>query len=360
MLRDTDRRHTESHTREGQVKILVTGGAGFIGSNFIRMYLKRHPESEIVNLDKLTYAGNPENLRAIEDHPGYSFIHGDICDPDAVENAIKGCDAVVNFAAETHVDRSIGDPMGFLKTDVFGVYVLIEAAMKHDTERFVQISTDEVYGPALGEPFPEDAPLNPRNPYSASKAGGELLARSYFTTYDFPVIITRGANNVGPNQYPEKAVPLFTTNAVEDMPLPLYGSGDQERDYTHVHDHCTGVEIVLARGVPGEVYNIGAGNHMRNIDMARLILRELAKPERLITHVRDREGHDFRYAIDASKLRELGWQPEFDAESAIVDAVRWYVEHAEWWKPIKSGEFRRYYEQQYGARLREAGRGNSV
>ena len=336
------------------MRLLVTGGAGFIGSNFVKHYLSAHSDAEIVNLDKLTYAGNPENLREVETDPRYRFVRGDICDADVVDDLTNGVDAVVNFAAETHVDRSIGDPSGFLKTDVFGVYVLLEAARRHGAAMFVQISTDEVYGPTLGDPVREDAPLSPRNPYSASKAGGELLARSYFTTYGYPVIVTRAANNVGPNQYPEKVLPLFVTNAIDGEPLPLYGSGEQERDYMHVHDHCTALDLILEKGVPGEVYNISAGNHMRNIDMARLILRELGKSEDLIVHVRDREGHDFRYAIDSTKLRKLGWEPAYDAEAAIRDAVRWYVDNEAWWRPIKSGEFREYYERQYGERLREA------
>jgi len=337
------------------MRILVTGGAGFIGSNFIRLYMKRHPDCEIVNLDKLTYAGNLENLRDVQNDPRYGFVKGDICDSDVVARAMRGVGAVVNFAAETHVDRSIGDPSGFLKTDIFGVHVLLEAARAEGVERFIQISTDEIYGVATDEPFTEDAPMDPRNPYSASKAGGELLAHSYFTTYDFPVIVTRGANNVGPNQYPEKVIPLFTTNAIEDRPLPLYGSGEQERDYTHVLDHCTGIEAVMDRGEPGATYNIGAGNHMKNIDMARLILKELGKPEELIVHVEDRAGHDFRYAIDSTKLTALGWEPSFDAEEAILSAVRWYVDNPDWWQPIKSGEFREYYEKQYGKRLEDAG-----
>jgi dTDP-glucose 4,6-dehydratase len=349
-------RHDVPTTRQEDtpLRILVTGGAGFIGSNFVKLYLARHPDCEIVNLDKLTYAGNLENLREIEKDPRHRFVRGDICDATVVGEVMRGVNAAVNFAAETHVDRSIGDPSGFLKTDIFGVHVLLEAARKEGVGTFIQISTDEVYGPALGKPLAEDAPLSPRNPYSASKAGGELLARSYCTTYGFPVIITRGANNVGPNQYPEKVVPLFTTNALEDLPLPLYGSGDQERDYTHVHDHCTAIELILEKGRPGEIYNVGAGNHMKNIDMARLILKELRKPESLITHVRDREGHDVRYAIDSRKLRSLGWKPQYNAEQAVSDAVHWYAEHPAWWKPIKSGEFREYYEKQYRARLTEA------
>lgn len=337
------------------MKILVTGGAGFIGSNFIRLYLAGHPDCRVVNLDKLTYAGNLENLRDVESDPRYRFVRGDICDGAAVGAVMAGVDAVVNFAAETHVDRSIGDPAGFLRTDVFGVHVLLESARAHGVGRFIQISTDEVYGPTTGAAFREDAPLSPRNPYSASKAGGELLARSYFTTYGFPVIVTRGANTVGSNQYPEKVLPLFTTNAIENTPLPLYGSGEQERDYTHVFDHCAGVELVLEKGEPGGVYNIGAGNHMRNIDLARLILGEIGKPESLIVHVRDREGHDVRYAIDSSKLRALGWEPRYDARAAVLDAVRWYAANPDWWRRIKSGEFRTYYERQYSERLREAG-----
>jgi dTDP-glucose 4,6-dehydratase len=338
------------------VRILVTGGAGFIGSHFVRMTLERHRHVEVVNLDKLTYAGNLENLRDVEGDPRYRFVHGDICDRSIVEDLARGVDVVVNFAAETHVDRSIGDPSGFLMTDVFGVHVLLEAARKQGVKRFVQISTDEVYGPALGPAFTEEDRLNPRNPYAASKAGGELLAASYFTTYGTPVIVTRAANSVGPNQYPEKALPLFTTNAMEDKPLPLYGSGDQERDYMYVADHCAAIDLLILRGQPGEVYNIGAGNHMRNIDMARLILQELGKPEDLIRHVRDREGHDFRYAVDSRKIRALGWAPSRNAEAAIRDAVRWYVENPGWWRPIKSGEFREFYERQYRERFEEAGR----
>ncbi|MBD3348023.1 MAG: dTDP-glucose 4,6-dehydratase [Candidatus Eisenbacteria bacterium] len=337
------------------MRILVTGGAGFIGSHFIRCYLAEHPDAEVVNLDKLTYAGNLENLRDFEDDARYHFMKGDICDYGVVEEAIHGVDVVVNFAAETHVDRSIGDPEGFLKTDVFGVHVLLESARAHDVRLFVQISTDEVYGPTMDDPFAEDAPLTPRNPYSASKAGGEMLARSYFTTYGYPVIVTRAANNIGPNQYPEKVVPLFATNAIEDKPLPLYGSGDQERDYMYVTDHCAALDLIIEKGVPGETYNIGAGNHMKNVEMAKLVLRELGKSVDLITHVRDREGHDFRYAVDSTKLMELGWEPEYDAETAIRRTVRWYAEHPEWWKPLKSGEFREYYEKQYSKRLEEAG-----
>jgi dTDP-glucose 4,6-dehydratase len=350
-----DRPITETQSRSYTLRILVTGGAGFIGSHFIRCYLEWHDDAEIVNLDKLTYAGNLENLRDVEDDARYTFVKGDICDPATVEEVMEGIDVVVNFAAETHVDRSIGDPEGFLITDIFGVHVLLESARANEVGRFVQISTDEVYGPTTDRPFREEDPLTPRNPYSASKAGGEMLARSYFTTYGYPVIVTRAANNIGPNQYPEKVVPLFVTNALEDEPLPLYGSGDQERDYMHVEDHCSALDLIIERGTPGEIYNIGAGNHMKNIDMARLVLAELGKPDDLIVHVRDREGHDFRYAVDSTKLRALGWKPRYDAEAALRSTVRWYVDNPDWWKPLKSGEFREYYEKQYRTRLEEAG-----
>jgi dTDP-glucose 4,6-dehydratase len=335
------------------LRLLVTGGAGFIGSNFVRHYLSVHEDCEVVNLDKLTYAGNLENLRDVENDARYTFVHGDICDAGTVEDVMDGVDAVINFAAETHVDRAIGDPSSFLRTDIFGVHVLLEEAKARAVGRFVQISTDEVYGPTEGEPLSEEAALRPRNPYSASKAGGELLARSYFATYGLPVIVTRASNNVGPFQYPEKVVPLFATNAIDDEPLPLYGDGLQERDYMHVSDHVTALDLILEEGVPGEVYNIGAGNHMQNVDMARLVVAELGKPERLITHVRDREGHDVRYAIDSSKLRSLGWAPTRGAESSIRDAVRWYARNEAWWRPLKSGEFREYYERQYGRRFEE-------
>jgi len=331
--------------------ILVTGGAGFIGSNFIRWMLHRHPECRIVNLDKLTYAGNLDNLRDVEVDARYAFIQGDIADPAAVAEAMPGCEVVVNFAAESHVDRSIEDPEAFLRSNMLGVNTLLLEARKLGVRLFVQISTDEVYGPALERDFLESDPINPSSPYSASKAGGELLARSYWVTYGFPVIVTRAANNIGPYQYPEKVVPLFATNAMEGKPLPIYGDGLQERDYMHVLDHCAALEILLDRGRPGEIYNVGAGNHLRNIDMARLLLAELGKPETLLEHVADRPGHDRRYAVNADKLRALGWQPRYDAQAAVRDTVRWYADHPEWWRPIKEGEhYRRYYERLYGHR----------
>jgi dTDP-glucose 4,6-dehydratase len=327
--------------------ILVTGGAGFIGSNFIHLLLARRSTVEIVNLDKLTYAGNLANLQDIENDVRYRFVKGDICDAAIVKEAMAGCDTVVNFAAETHVDRSIDDPDAFLRTNIFGVQVLLEEARRVGVQRFIQISTDEVYGSIDEGEFKETDLLNPRSPYSAAKAGGELLARAFWTTYDLPVIVSRAANNIGPYQYPEKVVPLFVTNALEDKELPIYGDGLQRRDYMHVYDHCAAIDLLLDKGIPGEIYNIGAGNELPNIEMARLLLSELNKPESLIRHVTDRPGHDRRYAVNASKLHNLGWQPEYNATRALSETIRWYVEHRNWWEPIKSGEFRRYYERMY-------------
>lgn len=263
---------------------------------------------------------------------------------------MAGCEVVVNFAAESHVDRSIEDPLGFLRTDIFGVQVLLEEARRIGVKRFIQISTDEVYGSIDEGTFKETDVLNPSSPYSASKAGGELLARAYWTTYGTPVIITRAANNIGPYQYPEKVVPLFVTNAMEDKELPLYGDGLQVRDYMHVYDHCRAIALLIDKGTPGEIYNIGAGNEMRNVDMTKLILQELGKPESLIKHVTDRPGHDRRYAVDSTKLRNLGWRPEYDAARALCETIHWYVQTRGWWEPIKSGEFRTYYERMYGKR----------
>jgi dTDP-glucose 4,6-dehydratase len=332
------------------MRILVTGGAGFIGSNFIHLLLSKRPEVEIINLDKLTYAGNLANLKDIEKDPRYCFNRGDICDPAAVKEAMLGCDAVVNFAADTHVDRSIEDPATFLKTNILGVQVLLEEARRVGVKKFIQISTDEVYGSILQGDFKETDLLKPNSPYSASKAGGELLARAYWITYHLPVIISRGVNNIGPYQYPEKVVPLFVTNALEDKPLPVYGDGLQVRDYMHVYDHCTALNLLLDKGEPGEIYNIGAGNEMPNIEMTKFILKEVGKPESLIKYVADRPGHDRRYAVDAGKLRALGWQPKYNAEQALRATAKWYVENRAWWEPIKSGEFREYYERMYGKR----------
>ena len=333
------------------MRLLVTGGAGFIGSNFIHLVLAERRDWEVVNFDKLTYAGNLENLRDVEDDARYRFVKGDICDEAAVAEAVEGCDVIVNFAAETHVDRSIMEPMAFLRTDMVGTYVLLEAVRVGKAARLLQVSTDEVYGSVAEGAADESYPVRPSSPYAASKAGGDLLALSYWATYGTPVIITRGANNIGPYQYPEKVVPLFVTNALEDLPLPVYGDGLQVRDYTHVEDHCRGILLVLESGEPGEVYNIGAGNEMSNIEMARFLLAELGKPESLIRHVKDRPGHDRRYALDCGKLRALGWEPRYNATEALRATVRWYAENRWWWEPIKSGQlYREYYRRQYEGR----------
>jgi len=334
-------------------RLLVTGGCGFIGSNFIHWALREHPEIEIRNFDKLTYAGNLENLADVDNDPRYSFVRGDIADRGAVEAALEGgCDAVINFAAETHVDRSILDAGEFIRTNVLGAQVLIEAARAAGVARFVQISTDEVYG-SLGPAgyFTEDTPLSPNSPYSASKASADLVARSYFKTFGFPVIITRCSNNFGPYQFPEKLIPLFVTNALADEKLPLYGDGMNVRDWIYVDDHSSAIMAVLERGAPGEVYNIGGGNERANVEITRAILSILDKPETLIEFVKDRPGHDRRYAIDSSKIRsELGWRPAHTFEEALETTVKWYVDNPEWWRRVKSGEYKEYYRKQYGQR----------
>ncbi len=329
------------------MKLLVTGGAGFIGSNFIRYILTKHPSYSVVNLDKLTYAGNLENLRDIEADPRYRFIQGDICDAALVREIARGVDAIVNFAADTHVDRSIIDAGDFIRTDVFGTFTLLEAVKELRIPRYLQISTDEVYGSIQRGAFRESDPLNPSNPYSASKAGGDLLARAYGTTYKLPVIITRSSNNFGPYQYPEKIIPLFITNALEDRPLPLYGDGKNVRDWLYVLDNCAAIDLVLRKGQDGEVYNIGGGTEVENLVLTRQILRLLGKPESLIQPVKDRPGHDRRYALDCHKLRALGWKPAHAFGEALAETVEWYRSHESWWRPLKSGEFRAYYEKQY-------------
>lgn len=333
------------------MKVLVTGGAGFIGSNFIHLLLAERSDWPVVNLDKLTYAGNLANLKEVEGDPRYRFVQGDICDEAVVEEAAQGCDAIVNFAAETHVDRSIMDPMAFLRTDMMGTYVLLEAVRQGKAGRLLQVSTDEVYGSIPEGEADESYPLKPSSPYSSSKAGGDLLCLSYWATYQTPVVVTRGANNIGPYQYPEKVLPLFVTNALDDVALPLYGDGLQVRDYTYVEDHCRGILTALEKGDPGEVYNVGSGNEMCNIEMARFLLAEVGKPESLIQHVKDRPGHDRRYALNSAKLGALGWEPKYDAQDALRATVRWYAENRWWWEPIKSGElYRDYYRRQYEER----------
>jgi dTDP-glucose 4,6-dehydratase len=335
--------------------LMVTGGAGFIGSNFVRYILEKYPDYSIVVYDKLTYAGNPNNLRDVAEHfaDRYAFVQGDICEAARVRDTIHthGVDTIVNFAAETHVDRSIMDPDAFIKTDVYGTYVLLEATRELGLERMHQVSTDEVYGHVPEGASKETDPIAPRSPYAASKASGDMMVNAYYITYNLPVTITRGANNIGPYQYPEKVVPLFTTNAIDDLPMPLYGDGLQVRDYQYVSDHCEAIDIVLHRGKIGGVYNIGTGTEMRNIDMTRLVLKLLGKPASLIQPVRDRPGHDRRYALDVTKICRLGWEPAHSCEEAIEQTVRWYVENEWWWRPIKSGEhYQEYYKRQYKGR----------
>jgi len=334
-------------------RILVTGGCGFIGSGFVRMVLAERPDWQVVNLDKLTYAGRLENLQDVADNPRYRFVRGDICDPDAVSQAMAGCRFAVNFAAETHVDRSLLGAAHFIDTDMKGVLVLLEEARRVGLARFVQISTDEVYGSIAEGSFTEESVLAPRNPYAASKAGGDRLAFAYWATYRVPLVITRASNNYGPYQYPEKLIPLFATNALRDQQLPLYGDGRNVRDWLHVLDHCRAVLFALEHGADGEVYNIAGGNERENIAITREVLRLLGKPESLIRPVADRVGHDRRYSLDAGKLNRLGWKPQVPFERGLADTVRWYAENEAWWRPIKDhdGEFRRYYDEQYGARL---------
>lgn len=329
-------------------RILVTGGAGFIGSAFVRNQLAAHPDLHIVNFDKLTYAGNLDNVRDA-DPARHTFIQGDIADAEAVGRAMEGCDAVVNFAAETHVDRSILGASEFLRTNVDGVYNLVEAAKRLGVARVLLVSTDEVYGSIDAGSFRETDPVGPRNPYSAAKAGGELLGMSYFETFGVPVIITRGSNTYGPFQYPEKVLPLFTTNAIDGEPLPLYQGGEHNvRDWLHVDDHCAGIDYALRHGEPGQIYNIAGGNERENIELTRKILELTGRDESLIRWVPDRPGHDRRYSIDAAKLRALGWTPVVDWDAGMAETVRWYQDNEWWWRKIKSGEFKEYYARQYG------------
>lgn len=318
-------------------KILVTGGAGFIGSNFIRHMLAKYPDYAIINLDKLTYAGNLENLADVEKDPRYTFVKGDIADATAVEPLVKGCDAVVNFAAETHVDRSITDPASFVRTNVFGTHTLLEAARKFSVGRYIQISTDEVYGSILEGAFTETDPLEPNSPYSASKAGADLLVRSYFVTFKVPAIITRSSNNFGPSQYPEKVIPLFISNLIDGKKVPLYADGMNVRDWLYVVDNCEAIDAVLHRGAPGEIYNIGGGHEITNLELTHTLLRELGRDESFIQHVADRPGHDKRYALDISKIGSLGWKPRHRFADALRLTVRWYREHEAWWRKLKSG-----------------------
>ena len=334
--------------------VLVTGGAGFIGSNFVRYALDAHPDWRVTTLDKLTYAGRLENLHDVIDHPRHRFVKGDIADAAVAAPLVRDSHIVVHFAAETHVDRSILSAGDFITTDVFGTFVLLEAARQAPAlRRFVQISTDEVYGSVAEGSSRETDELRPRNPYSASKAGADRLAYSYWATYSVPVIITRASNNYGPYQFPEKVIPLFVTNAIDDIQVPLYGDGLNERDWLHVDDHCRGIDLLIAAASDGEVYNIGGGNHVKNVDLTHRILELAGKPTSLIRSVPDRPGHDRRYSLDTSKLRALGWAPQVQFEKGLAQTVDWYQRNDWWWRPIKDADpaFRSYYDAQYGNRL---------
>ena len=315
--------------------ILVTGGAGFIGSNFVRYMVNKYPDYKIMVLDALTYAGNLENLQDLESCDNYEFHHGNICDSKIVEKLMQNVAVVINFAAETHVDRSILEAGSFIQTDVVGTFTLLETARKFHIERYIQISTDEVYGSIESGSFTEESILQPNSPYSASKASGDLLVRAYYKTYGVPTIITRSSNNFGPYQYPEKLIPLFITNAMEDEPLPLYGDGKNVRDWLYVLDNCEAIDVVLHRGENGEIYNIGGGHELQNIQITHLILKHLGKPESLIKPVADRLGHDRRYSVDIKKMEKLGWEPKHRFEEAMTETINWYLENEAWWRRIK-------------------------
>lgn len=333
------------------MKLLVTGGAGFIGSNFIHYWLKSHPDDFVVNLDKLTYAGNPENLKNVEDKPNYSFIKGDICDPKVVRQAMKNVDIVVHFAAESHVDRSIMDPSVFVKTNVLGTQVLLNEALNANIRRFHHISTDEVFG-ALDlddkQRFNEDTAYSPRSPYSASKAAADHLVRAYYITYKLPVTITNCADNFGPFQYPEKLISLSITNILEGKKVPIYGDGLYVRDWLYVEDHCRAIDLVIAKGKVGETYLIGTDSDMANLDLIKRLLVIMGSDEKMIEYVKDRPGHDRRYAIDSTKIKnELGWEPVFDLEKALGETVAWYKNNKSWWQKLKNKSYEKYYEKQY-------------
>lgn len=332
---------------------LVTGGAGFIGSRFVNFILEKYDDVRVVNIDKLTYAGNPENIKELSDDERHIFCKDDICNEQRIKEIFQlyKPNYVVNFAAESHVDRSIGKPEDFIQTDVFGTFILLEASRKHKIEKFIQISTDEVYGSTLGDPFRETDPLMPSSPYSASKTAADRLAYSYFKTYDLPVIITRASNNYGSYQYPEKLIPLFITNAMDDKPMPLYGDGLNVRDWLYVEDHCAAVDFIISKGVDGEVYNVGGGNELTNIVITDTILKMTDKSSDLIKFVDDRPGHDRRYALDCTKLTDLGWKAETDFEDAMKNTVEWYQNNRSWWEPLKSGEYLEYYKSHYGMEL---------
>ena len=332
------------------MKLFITGGAGFIGSNFIRHILKKYPDYEVVNFDKLTYAGNLENLKDIENNPRYKFVKGDICDKKAVLEAAVGCDTIINFAAETHVDRSIMDDNDFLKTDILGVKILLEAVRGLKIKKMVHISTDEVYGDMDGGGFAKETDLlHPSSPYSASKAGGDLLCLAYARTYGAPVMITRCTNNYGPNQYPEKLIPLFITNLLENKKVPVYGDGGQIRDWLHVIDHCEAIDLVLHKGEAGEIYNIGANQNpeISNLILIKKIVVACGRDDSFIEYVKDRPGHDRRYAVDTQKIRGLGWTPKISLDEGLTKTISWCKDNRGWWAKIKSGEYLDYYRKQY-------------
>lgn len=336
------------------MRLLVTGGAGFIGSNFIQYILSTHPSYDVINFDALTYAGNLENLKGSEDNPHYHFVKGDITNPAMVREALKQeIDVLVNFAAESHVDRSILNPAAFVRTNVLGTQVLLEEAKQAGVQRYIQVSTDEVYGTlgATGH-FVETTPLQANSPYSASKAGADLLVRAYHETFGLSVNITRCSNNYGPYQFPEKLIPLMIIQALKGEPLPVYGDGLNVRDWLHVEDHCRAIDLVIHKGIPGEVYNVGGSNERTNLEIVQAILRQLGKSEHLIRFVKDRLGHDRRYAIAAGKIQtQLGWQPRYTFESGLHQTIDWYLQHPDWWRRIQSGEYQDYYQQQYGSLL---------
>jgi dTDP-glucose 4,6-dehydratase len=332
------------------MRLLVTGGAGFIGSNFARYVLRRYPDDRVTVLDKLTYAGNPANFADLHASARFSFVQGDIADAAVVEPLVDQHDAVVNFAAETHVDRSILDAGAFIETDVRGTWVLLEAARRTKLSRYLQVSTDEVYGHVPEGSSLETDQVAPRSPYAASKAGGDLMVMAYFITHGLPILITRGSNTIGPYQYPEKVVPVFVTNAIDDVPMPIYGTGGALRDYMHVTDHCAGIDTALRKGTPGEIYNVGGGNHITTITLSKAILERLGKPESLMSFVPDRPGHDLRYSVNTTKLRGLGWEPDFTFETSLNATVDWYVNNEDWWRPIKTGDYLEYYKRNYGNR----------
>lgn len=334
-------------------KILVTGGAGFIGSNFIRYWLQHHPGDTIINFDKLTYAGNLENLKDVDQNPQYSFVHADICDSDEVNKVMVGVDTVVHFAAESHVDRSILDAAPFIKTNIEGTFVLLQAALKNNVKRFHHVSTDEVFGALeLNSPtkFNETTPYNPHSPYAASKASSDHLVRAFYDTYGLPITISNCANNFGPYHFPEKMIPLYITNLMEDKKVPVYGDGLYVRDWLYVEDHCSGIEAILMKGKVGETYLIGSMHEdIPNIEVTKRILKIMGKDESYIEYVKDRPGHDRRYAIDWTKIHnELGWSPKYEFDTALEATVKWYQENQEWWKRVKSGVYKEYYEKQYG------------